>query len=327
MAFKRKGGAFKGMFGEYSRFRYGNSSAGSVYDPRIQKRPLQRPQHDEAVKAITSILRNWNLSPFQYEASCRHGLRRALCLSGHGWAPSEAEAAEIVEEALRNLRARRPTWREGQRDVVDTVENCVHCRRPLDDNQMAHGDRFCSADCARTHIMGISGAWQKQTTATALAAQKILAVASRPKRSCTVCGTLFRPRGHSHLEASYCTPKCRGEAARIHHARECQWCQKTFLPSHTQGQRFCSIGCKTAARRAAEPIMSTCLLCGKPFAAHSKSAKYCSKVCRNQVAYYQSKGLPSVITVRSFDYLISMPVNSTRTPWMTPEHFDEMVSA
>lgn len=318
----------KGWSGGYTAYRYGDKrSKVHVPGKSAEKAILTRAQRDAAVRQVEAVLRGWKHSPFQFEAPCRYGLRAAMCLAGHRWARSDLLADEIVAEALRNMRARRPTWREGQRDITDTVENCVHCRKPLDDSQIAHADRFCSAECAKTRLAAMDAAWSRETDVTTLSAQKIATFAARPKMECEVCHKSFRPRGHSVEGARYCSPKCRGGGQRIHGERECECCHKTFLPSHTQGQRFCSIACKEIARAAAEPTFHReCALCGKPFSAKTAQSRYCSKVCRNQVAYYRTKGLPSVVTPRAFDYLI-MPIVADRPAWLAPARFDELLAA
>ncbi|MGV8831262.1 MAG: hypothetical protein ACOH2N_04730 [Devosia sp.] len=276
---------------------------------------------------MIEVLRGWKYSPFQFEAPCRHGLRQAMCLAGHQWANSEFVAESIVAEALRSINAHRPSWREGQRDIVDAVECCVQCGAGLDDAQMAHGDRFCSGECAKARLTAMNGAWSKQTTATALAAQKIVAIAAKPKRSCDVCGDIFRPRGHGADDARYCSPKCRGEASRIHGERECECCKKVFMPSHTNGQRFCSIGCKEQARKDSPASYSKCCrVCEKPFMARTASAEFCSKSCRNQASVYRNADVLKA-TPKVFDHFFTMPINATRPAWITPERFDQMVAA
>lgn len=84
------------------------------------------------------------------EGPLRTAVRADLCLAGWRWRDADAMACELMDDAHRRLRARRPTWEEGQRafvqnEVTRDVE-CRNCGLPLMGKQV----NFCCAQCRST---------------------------------------------------------------------------------------------------------------------------------------------------------------------------------
>jgi predicted nucleic acid-binding Zn ribbon protein len=101
------------------------------------------------VRQIANILRQYDQSPFQYEAACRHGLRAQLCLHGWDFHEADAEAHKLVQAALDLIGARRPPWWEGQPDAtregVRAHERtwCARCGKRLPEDAR----HWCSDVC------------------------------------------------------------------------------------------------------------------------------------------------------------------------------------
>ena len=90
------------------------------------------------------------LTPLNREAVHRHTLRRVLILEGWRWRLADEAAAEVVRVSLEILRAKRPTWAEGQPDYVINpgllIERtrCAECGKKLPPER----PKFCSDGCA-----------------------------------------------------------------------------------------------------------------------------------------------------------------------------------
>jgi hypothetical protein len=86
---------------------------------------------------------------FAAEGPRRHSLRAGLVLHGWSWPLADATAAAVVRGALRRIRARRPTWIEGQLEYCSggfqRDDHCWNCGEPLPH----FAKRFCCADCLR----------------------------------------------------------------------------------------------------------------------------------------------------------------------------------
>jgi predicted nucleic acid-binding Zn ribbon protein len=92
-------------------------------------------------------------SRFGLEGPLRAAMRSDLCLQGWRWSEADTMAKDAMDEALRRLRAERPTWNEGQREW--TIEagtliertHCIRCHGPLPEGH----HKFCSTLCANAH--------------------------------------------------------------------------------------------------------------------------------------------------------------------------------
>src|SRR3546814_20693570 len=65
---------------------------------------------------------------FSLEGELRHRLRSSLCRQGADWILADLLAAAIVEDALRNVGAQRPTWQHGQPEWSE--EGVIYIQRP-----------------------------------------------------------------------------------------------------------------------------------------------------------------------------------------------------
>lgn len=121
--------------------------------PNSAVKPKPRKMNGDRKKRLVVetciILKTGEPTHFAFEASCRHGLRSALCLEGWPWADAEKMAAEIVSAALMIIGARRPTWQQGQPEWTQAcalpVErtHCKNCRTPLPEGTI----KFCCREC------------------------------------------------------------------------------------------------------------------------------------------------------------------------------------
>jgi endogenous inhibitor of DNA gyrase (YacG/DUF329 family) len=214
------------------------------------------------------VLRDWRLSYFENEGMCRAGIRSALCLQGYGWLKSDREAESIVADGLRRLGAVRPTWEQGQREYVDPDDTCKQCAGPLSDEQIAHHDRFCSAECAKIAIT--RRAFENLSTDNAhyRRAAQIIRIAKKPKLTCAQCGNEFQQRGEN------------GKA------------------------KFCSESCYQIHVRTKTPdIEKHCAYCGGRFMAKLPTATYCSDSCKTRGAAIRRGVFPKRISPPVFDYV------------------------
>ena len=123
------------------------------------RRRLTKDRRRQLVDAMMAVLREGESSMFEFEASCRHGLRASLCLKGWGWTEADELSAAIVNSALHLIGAVRPTWGEGQPEWTQNGSGaliartrCIRCRRRLEETQA----KFCSALCGNAHHMALS---------------------------------------------------------------------------------------------------------------------------------------------------------------------------
>lgn len=123
-----------------------------------RKGRLGRARFDALAKDLARVIRlAFNAgaiaSPLGLEGPLRHGIRADLCLMGWRWRDADAMAAEIVGEALRRVRAVRPTWYEGQPEwtirpgVLIERTRCAKCHKPLPEGHR----RYCSGLCLDAH--------------------------------------------------------------------------------------------------------------------------------------------------------------------------------
>jgi hypothetical protein len=87
------------------------------------------------------------------EGPLRYGIRSDLCLIGWRWRDADLTASDIVADALRRVRAVRPTWNEGQREwtiqagIMIERTRCIKCHKPLPEGH----HKFCSRLCGDAH--------------------------------------------------------------------------------------------------------------------------------------------------------------------------------
>jgi hypothetical protein len=116
------------------------------------KRRGDKVARRERVRRIADVLKQYDQSPFQYEAACTHGLRAALVLRGWPWQAAQDEARQLVQAALDMIGARRPSYEMGQPGYVHRHlsgferTQCAWCNRPLPPNHSL----WCSSTCRQS---------------------------------------------------------------------------------------------------------------------------------------------------------------------------------
>lgn len=230
-------------FSGYTEFRYGPKR-------KVTLAPIltgERRQH--VVNRVIDALKDWHISPFEHEADAVHGIRQGFCLDGHSHARAEAEARAIVATGLRIIGAKRPTWEEGQPEYTEPIENCAHCRGPLDIYRLK--SRFCSDICARAFVQRRNNHAMEVGEVTLAKARRLIYREHEPARICDHCGASFRPM-HGATKGRFCSKQCMyahrdDERARVHE-KTCEWCRAPFV-AKTARARFCSQSCQTMESR------------------------------------------------------------------------------
>lgn len=319
-----------GGFSAYGEYRYGETRP--IYRPGAEHQQVfVGDQRKHVVAKVTAELRQWENSPFQNEASCRHGIRQALCGASYPWEQSDREAADLVAEGLSKIGARRPTWAEGQPEYAAPTDCCVHCAGGLTDEQLANGDRFCSSECAKAHIERKHGRWAHRHEQVMHSPYIIARQASRPALCCEQCGSSFRPRGGNWQDQKYCSKRCYTAAQIKLPDLECAnpRCKKTFH-ALSADSRYCSAKC--FKEHAANPghEQCRCELCQRYFlrSARSRKEQLLCDSCRVRVGQFRSgRAVPTRVTPIIFDYFIVLPHNRSFSTMITPARFDALLAA
>ncbi|SFZ82438.1 hypothetical protein SAMN02983003_1077 [Devosia enhydra] len=307
---------------------------GVIYRP-INGRPktgLSQQEQKSAIARVVKLMSEWRASPFEHEAACVNGLRSQLCLDSVPWHPADTQAREIVGAAERELGLKRPTWSEGQPEHIASHDNCAYCAAPLSDDQIAHGDRFCSSDCARSVARRIRSRDSARHCEVLASARRVVQISRRPESTCKCCGKTFRPRGGT-AAPKYCSEKCMGIAKRTMPEAICANpdCGKTFrlaTKKRLETQRFCSKACVDHSRRRHSWLFERdyqCQICGSAFRSTHSAPRYCSNSC-NILASRWSRGIsvPKKVTPRALDYFVLRPAEAARPKWLSPARFDEL---
>lgn len=85
-------------------------------------------------------------SKFYYEGVFIAELRSNLCLTGWDWPMADQAARNVVADALRQARAARPTWADGQHAAAGNVTKDTVCRQ-CGVGLRARQVNFCSGTC------------------------------------------------------------------------------------------------------------------------------------------------------------------------------------
>lgn len=122
----------------------------------------------------------------------------------------------------------------------------------------------------------------------------------RTTRNCSACGVSFRSR----TNRVYCSRECELAGRGVKSSRRtCTQCGGEFRPNggkNTKRQRFCSVECRAAWRRATVPpkpgprsriYVKACDVCGSLFTARHAQTKRCSLQCRIDHSGIRIKGL------------------------------------
>jgi hypothetical protein len=325
---------------------------GKLRLPRKVSRIIEGAKREIAIERTASILATYNLSPFQYEAASRTGIRVELVLDGFGWESSDAEAASIVSAALDRIGARRPTWAQGQREYTVPAEFCSWCHSPLDEellNDKRHVG-YCTEICARAALRWRETEGDRRNAAAVRAAYDVIARLRHEPRTCLRCGRRFLPvkdgQEHCSIDCARGTRDdriCEACGKRFHPRREdqrycstacghahlkaapdatCWQCGKRFKERH--GARFCSTPCAEAYRRRPR-IPKVCRWCEKPFLAQSEKAETCCAACKNATGRVR-RGAVRKMSIRAFDVAFDVQLPPPKLP-ITPDAFDYVMSA
>lgn len=267
---------WRGAYGGYRVWRN-----GSPRPARQTERIYTGASREHMVGAVMDALQDWRLSPFEFEAPCRHSLRSALIMKGHSWAKADAEAESLVDEALRLLGVRRPTWEEGQREYVVPRENCNWCAGPLDSEQISRKARLCSVECARAAVIYRDYETRIWDSAIGLATYRMVMRDALPSRQCAYCGRDFKPP-RTLSRQRFCSIKCADLAKEKEPERRCAnpRCRRTFRRSTTGNQFYCSAACRQRCGHVATYDL-TCHWCGSSFTGKRRDAKFCGSRCRD----------------------------------------------
>ncbi len=336
---RRNHGYKHGGCAGWTEYRYGPSNHAPVtLAGRTAKPVMTKEKRRHVVHRVIDLMGHCSQSPFEYEGAIRHGLRSGLCLEGHGWGRSDAEAAEILSQAFRETGASRPTWEQGQRQYTDPRENCKWCYGPIAQEDMTSGRSrlFCSDVCARSAYVHWDMKNALQGSAIEREAYRAVLRGRRPRRACEECGKQFAPAREksdqrfcslrcfsaqrkrdvterpcqkcgtmftpsaSNLEAKFCGKKCADADKRIFQPVPCMVCEATFIPKRAD-QRCCSQSCarQSLAFREVDRI---CECCGTAYKAKRVDSQYCSKAC-HRFAYRVHIGRIKRISSPVLDYL------------------------
>lgn len=266
----------------WEAFRHGRSDK--------QKKPIppifNKDKRKYLVHTLFAAMQNWRHSPFQFEGRTRAHIRSVLCASGYGWHRADAEATYLLSEVLKGYK--RPSWNEGQPSHTASVTVCKGCNGPLDDYEIDHGIRYCSAECQRIG---------KQKT-TGLSAGFI--EIGPTKCANPACRAVFFPRdGHQQFCCHECSVEGRGLVLPV---RDCATCGEQFQPTH-ETSLYCSDACSQKAktrrkgeRRAEIRSNRRCAHCDEFFTPKSALGKYCSVRCQKNASYSRLKAAKAAAT-------------------------------
>jgi len=273
--------------------------AGKPHKGRKKKETATHKADAHLVGAAARILGGGRSSKFEYEGAVRHGLRSEFCLGGLPWSKADSRAASIVEKALHQLGATRPTWVEAQPEHTQdghrptTYMLCQRCGKPLAADAR-EGSKFCSRTCKdsahssfRVHLRRLEGeAGMRAVMAARVEARK----KTLGKYLCETCGTEFerkwKPQGYR-----FCSHGCAGKSEYVLEPQPCAHCGHEFHPGRGHALH-CSEDCRKAANKAymkayhaarhPPPPERPCAVCGRPFCPAKSDALYCSHACNSK---------------------------------------------
>lgn len=227
-------------------------------------RSLSKDRRRVLIESVAALLREGRPTHFAYEASCRHGIRSALCVDGWKWQEADQTADDVVSAAFRQLGATRPTWLQGQLEYTEaTASRCLHCRRAMPDYEEGGRRRYCSHLCS---IRFRQIRYMEDHREEAKAASQVWRDTRReaqPPRACEWCGTMFKP-----LDLG---------------KRPQRFCGKSCIARWTNSRRSESFGYMGRKRKKkALPPPRSCLECGRMFRPDFPEKRYCAKLCSNR---------------------------------------------
>lgn len=256
-----------------------------------EKRILRGERRKHVVNEIFEVLKDWRYSRFENEGPAHHGLRAALCLDGFRWGLADIEADLIVQEGLRRLGAKRPSYEEGQWHYTVAPEQCVWCLGAIDDGDQTRGFRFCSPMCAASAYERREYRHKRKFDTSAQNAYLVIKTDEAPAISCHHCQRPFKKMGaqyESNVQRGrfkYCSKACYDASLVVYADRACAVCSKTFRPQYER-HLCCSADCGHKFQR--KEANRICKCCGKAFRfqrvlSDPSRGYYCSKACRYEM--------------------------------------------
>lgn len=273
----------RGAFSGYAGYRYGETRPVTLAGSQTREKPiLKRAAKETLLNRVVELAKDWRYSPFESEGPVRAGLRVGFVSDGHAWARSDAQAAEIVAEALRIAAPDRPSWEEGQRGHALSSDYCHWCHGPIDEEDQSRGRRFCSAHCARVAVERMSRKTNHHYGAVLRSALRLITREEAEPQTCVFCAKSFQ----SDRKARFCSASCSAshqQGDRLLHPIPCGICETTFKPWNAK-QRYCSPSCGQKANRLLEKeglagVRRECVECGTSFQPTTKHSRFCSKAC------------------------------------------------
>ncbi|NJL06969.1 MAG: hypothetical protein HC900_00920 [Methylacidiphilales bacterium] len=258
----------------WEEYRYGVRRPITLAGPK-PKQIIRGDKRAHVVDEVAALLKKFHATAFEFEGACVHNLRAELCLSGHRWALADIEASTIVAEALRRIGAERPSWAEGQPDYAPGPDYCRWCARPIDDEDLARGRMFCSAECGKAYWThrNFEDGWRNDKVG--MQARMLLDESRRPVRTCERCGKQYQSRAQT---SRFCSKACSDAAIRVLPDRDCKMCGATFRPRNSNSE-YCSPKCRDEAKRFKQ-FETVCQVCGTFFISKKRGSMYCSDRCK-----------------------------------------------
>ncbi|MDA5240621.1 hypothetical protein EXN32_25205 [Agrobacterium tumefaciens] len=257
----------------YTDFRYGTPKKKVTLAPVFRGDERKR-----VINEVMDALKDWRDSPFENEGALRSGMRSALCLKGHSWDVSDAEAAALLTASFQHIGVQRPRWDQGQREHTESDGRCIWCFCEIEASQWGTRSKFCSAECATQMRAVRGGEWNQRVSGIARDALRIVKRQALPLIECLHCGTSFRPEEMDKRGRRFCSPTCAAHFHKPARLADCRHCGKSFTMNN-HNQKFCSKKCTSVFLRVIKP--KECLHCKTMFRPRSRKASYCSLACRD----------------------------------------------
>lgn len=257
----------------YTDYRYGAPKKTVSLAP-----VFKGEERKQLISEVMDALKDWRDSPFENEGALRAGMRSALCLMGHAWGPSDAEAAALLTASFQRIGAHRPLWDQGQREYTENDGRCLWCFSEIEQSDWGTKSKFCSPECATQMRTSRGGEWNQRVSGVARDALRIIKRQAIPQIQCLHCNTSFRPESMDRRGRRFCSPACANRFERPSRKADCQQCKKPFVMANPN-QRFCSKACSALHLRVLKP--KECLHCKTMFRPRSRNASYCTMECRD----------------------------------------------
>jgi hypothetical protein len=251
------------------------SDAGPGAKPKIVKGAVRKHLVHDLVAEISRS----RSSKFEKEGPLRHGVRQMFCLEGNPWELSDREARSLVEAALQQVGAVRPSWDEAQRAYADLGQYCAWCGGEMDtEGRRAGAKKFCTSECATAWRTAHTDRRNLEESTVARAAYAAVRREQAPPILCQHCALPFRPLTTGTAGRKFCSFTCMGIAHRGRDPIQCAYCSKEFYP-RKPSTKCCSAACAALHKRTIHPV--ACTACGTTFRPDKAGRMFCSTACRD----------------------------------------------